>query len=251
MVDVVILVPETRSMRNFAQRLPEFVSSVIGQLPKYSFRFGVVAFGGENIHAEPHMVTVNGQAFGSAGDIQKAIDHLQFPSEPIVNNTLDDLEAMRVASRYPFRAGASKMFLLLSGWDRETSDEARLNRTIRMLKAEAITVNVLGKYKRLQNQKLGQDYTGRIYYKKGIGNIVPLPAGELVKIMKNTEGSVFGASFLATVDTKTFRAATFMNARVWKGEIERDQLKCRECFCAKGDAGQGRSICRVNALQKC
>lgn len=254
MVDVVLLVPETPSMRNFANKLPEFVTSLTKEMSKYSFQFGVVGYGGENIHSHPHMVTVNGQLFGSADQLETTIEHLKFPIKTRENSTIDNVEAISVASRYPFRAGATKIFLLLTGEDKETTDVWRLMRVTRMLQAQDITLNILGKYGKLRGDFIGQDYKGKVYYRKalrGTGSGVSLPAGELVEIMKNTEGSVFGLSFLVAEDEMKFKTVALANANAWKEQIKRDQIMCKECFCARGDAGQGKSICKINTFHKC
>lgn len=108
MVDVVALVHETSVLKSYAEKLPTFLSSITEALDqsKYSFKFGVMAFGGQLLHGRPHAITLDGQLMNDMDSLQSAFEHLKFAGEESDNDTSDALEAMeRAAYLYPFRPG--------------------------------------------------------------------------------------------------------------------------------------------------
>lgn len=106
-VDVVILVHETSILKSYAEKLPTFLTSLTQSLdPKFSFRFGVMGFGGRVLHERPHAITLNGQLMNDLDSVELAFEHLKFASQNSENDTGDALEAMAAAAyRYPFRPG--------------------------------------------------------------------------------------------------------------------------------------------------
>jgi len=106
-VDVVILVHETSILKSYAEKLPTLLSSLTQSLdPKFSFRFGVMGFGGRLLHEHPHAITLNGQLMNDLASVELAFEHLKFAGENAENDTGDALEAMAAAAyRYPFRPG--------------------------------------------------------------------------------------------------------------------------------------------------
>ena len=102
---------------------------------------------------------------------------------------------------------------------------------------------------------MGQNFRGNVFYRKkpevGSG-AAPLPEGEYVSLMKATKGSVFGLPFLGSENKNKFGALQQASASAWREQIKRDQYVCKECFCARGDAGQGKTICKKNSFhEKC
>lgn len=106
-VDVVILVHETSILKSYAEKLPTFLTSLTQSLdPKFSFRFGVMGFGGRVLHERPHAITLNGQLMNDLASVELAFEHLKFASQNSENDTGDALEAISAAAyRYPFRPG--------------------------------------------------------------------------------------------------------------------------------------------------
>ena len=106
-VDVVILVHETSILKSYAEKLPTFLTSLTQSLDsKFSFRFGVMGFGGRLLHEHPHIITLNGQLMNDLASVELAFEHLKFASENSENDTCDALEAMAAAAyNYPFRPG--------------------------------------------------------------------------------------------------------------------------------------------------
>lgn len=106
-VDVVILVHETSILKSYAEKLPTFLTSLTQSLdPKFSFRFGVMGYGGRLIHERPHAITLNGQLMNDLESVELAFEHLKFAGEEPENDTGDAMEAMAMAAyTYPFRPG--------------------------------------------------------------------------------------------------------------------------------------------------
>lgn len=99
---------ETSVLKSYAEKLPSFLASITEGLDqsKYSFKFGVMAFGGRLLHARPHPITLDGQLMNDLSSVETAFQHLKFASEESDNDTSDALEAMaRAAYEYPFRPG--------------------------------------------------------------------------------------------------------------------------------------------------
>ncbi|EDO25591.1 predicted protein [Nematostella vectensis] len=166
LVDVVLIVPETQGMRGFAKRLPEFVFRLQDVLRQYSFKFGLISFGGKGaVHSEPHVVTVNGQHLGDVEDVSNAIEHLKFADR--ADNETDGFEAISMATRYPFRTGSTKIVLLLTADERiARPGTMSVRRLTKQLKRQDIIFNVIGKYKKLNQRVIGQDYRGKVFYRK-------------------------------------------------------------------------------------
>lgn len=98
---------ETSILKSYAEKLPTFLTSLTQSLdPKFSFRFGVMGFGGRLVHKRPHVITLNGQLMNDLESVELAFEHLKFAGEASENDTGDALEAMaNAAYTYPFRPG--------------------------------------------------------------------------------------------------------------------------------------------------
>ena len=74
-------------------------------------QFGLIGFGGEGIHDEEHIQTVSGQILGLSSDFSKAVKSMSFNIE---GTNTDVFKALRMAAKYPFRAGVAKSVVLLT-----------------------------------------------------------------------------------------------------------------------------------------
>ncbi|XP_068726618.1 uncharacterized protein [Montipora capricornis] len=257
-VDVVVLVQETSMLQRYAEQLPIYLNNVVQDLDpsKYSFKFGVMAYGGRLSHEHPHAITLDGQLMNDLPSVERAFEHLKFAGVESQNDSSDALEAIaKAAYIYPFRPAATKLFLLLTGAESGVYDQISVDNTGKLLETKDITLNVIGKYRKLRGEIVGQDYRGKVFYRKkpevGTG-LAALPDGDHMKLMKETQGSVFGLSFLGSHNKDKFGALQQASVSTWREQIKRDQFVCKECFCARGDVGQGKTICKVNSFhQKC
>merc|ERR1712150_375284 len=100
-----------------------------------------------------------------------------------------------MATRYPFRAGATKIAIFWTRSERYAHEHAPcLKEVTRKLKMQDITLNIIGKYKKYVGEINGQDFQGRVFYRKmirGSNLAASLPEGEFMELMKNTQGSAF------------------------------------------------------------
>ena len=255
MVDVVLLVSEEPATRQFSEHLPNFVKKLSKDLSKYSLRFGLVGFGGKWLHEKPHMVTMQGKVFGTAEDVESGFAHLKFVKSD-GNSTSDGSNAAFFALRkYSFRAGATKIFLLLTNTERRSLSYNSNWFIARALEKYDITLNVFGKYKKFRSDLMGMDYQGRLYRRKVpkgyLQRGVELPEGDYMSLMRATRGSVFGLDFLTSENLSKKYALQQATVNVWKEQIERDQAICKECVCVSTRGGQGVTYCRNNPYHKC
>lgn len=253
-VDMILVVPETQGMRAFARQIPRHIRELQRSMEKYSLRFGLVSFGGKGVHLHPHPVTINGKYLGSAEEVIASIDHLKFSNT--MDNETDGFEAIAKAAHYPFRGASTKILVLFTTSERFANPNAPcIRRMTKKLQMRDITLNIIGKYQKFRGEKIGQDYLGRMIYRKLEGPSirgVPLPRGEYVQLMQKTKGSMFGITFFASDDRdQVYRPFKESYLNVLKEQIKRDQNMCKECFCARGRVGEGRTICKINEHHKC
>jgi hypothetical protein len=254
-VDIVLIVPETQGMSGFAKSIQNHISELqrSHQLENYSLRFGLVSFGGKGIHRHPHTVTINGKFLGNADEVKSSIKHLKFSDTK--DNETDGFEAIAKAAHYPFRAGSTKILVLLTTSERFANPNAPcIRRMTKKLHTRDITLNIIGKYQKFRGEVMGQDYLGRIFYKKqDRASIrgVALPQGDYANLMQNTKGSMFGMTFFASDKYVNVMPFNISYLNVLKDQIKRDQNMCKECFCARGRVGEGRTICKISKHHKC
>jgi len=160
-----------------------------------------------------------------------------------------------MATRYPFRAGATKIVVLWTTSERSAKEQVPgLERMTEKLQMQDITLNIIGKYQKYREQIHGQDYLGRTFYRKltkGSIRRSPIPKGEFMQLMKNTEGAAFSITHFASDFQKRYSALTQSFTYTLKEQIKRDQMMCKECFCSRGIVGEGRAICKINKHHKC
>ena len=110
-VDVVVLVQETSMLQRYAEQLPIYLNNVVQDLDpsKYSFKFGVMAYGGRLSHEHPHAITLDGQLMNDLPSVERAFEHLKFAGVESQNDSSDALAAIaKAAYIYPFRPGKLK-----------------------------------------------------------------------------------------------------------------------------------------------
>jgi hypothetical protein len=73
-------------------------------------RFGLVAFGGEGVHEEPHSHTVRGNLFTDARSLVLATKNMLFSTD----GASDTYGALKRVLEYPYRTGVSKTVILFS-----------------------------------------------------------------------------------------------------------------------------------------
>lgn len=116
--DVVFVVEERQCMQFMKNKLvgevSDKITAQIGGL-KNNVRYGVIGYGGEDVHFEPHFHTGHGKdiSFDKAG-LRKAVDALEFESS-MSEGWKDPIAAINfVAQQYPFRPTVTKTVVLLT-----------------------------------------------------------------------------------------------------------------------------------------
>ena len=102
-------------------------------------QFGLIGYGGEGIHDDEHIQTISGKILGSSKEFGKAVESLQFD---IVGGNTDVFKALRMAAKYPFRAGVAKSIVLLT-CSECTEQAARYNEISHNLRTRGIHLHVI------------------------------------------------------------------------------------------------------------
>ena len=95
-------------LKSYAEKIPLYLNNVIQALDphKFSFKFGVMAYGGRSSYARPNAITLDGQLMNDLSIVKYAFEHLKFAGMESQNHSSDALAAIsRAAYIYPFRPG--------------------------------------------------------------------------------------------------------------------------------------------------
>lgn len=95
-------------LESYAEKIPLYLNNVIQALDphKFSFKFGVMAYGGRLSHTRPHAITLDGQLMNDLPIVKYAFEHLKFAGVESQNDSSDALAAIsKAAYLYPFRPG--------------------------------------------------------------------------------------------------------------------------------------------------
>ena len=141
--DVVLIVDESKSMKESHIWLNEFVSKLDAALVAAQYgqgseanRYGVVGFAGRGVDFRGRAIPTGSDTyFGTVAQAQQALSSLQ------LNGIIEDgYSAMKVAldsDTYPFRSSASKIFVLITDEDRDFFDSSVSRDRIQMMLARA------------------------------------------------------------------------------------------------------------------
>ena len=72
-------------------------------------RYGLIGFGGKGAYDAPHSHTIDGELLGELKDFAR-VDNIIYED----GNNKDDVSAIEAATRYPFKAGAAKVIILIT-----------------------------------------------------------------------------------------------------------------------------------------
>ena len=119
-VDIVFVVSETAAMAedNIIQSsLKTVMNRIQNKLNAYNVtavKFGITAYGGEDVHAKPHHHTLCGHLMDSNIDCAySGVDSLVFQGP----RPIDAMHAVQLAANYPFRKNAAKIVVLITDED--------------------------------------------------------------------------------------------------------------------------------------
>ncbi|CAH1244186.1 APOB [Branchiostoma lanceolatum] len=256
--DVVFVVSESRKMKDRygkpeeqLLRLAEAVEKNLGQNKFKDVQFGIVAFAGKDVRREAHIQTIKGELFKQYSQLQRGLNELRFEGE----EPMEAFEAIKLASRYPFRAEAAKTIIVFD--HEESLYYEELAEVVDVLEENSITMNVVcdyAKIDRISKKKnspvvgltgkgvvLREDKKGKS--KSKYAEKLSLPAGQYVKLAKTTGGSIF------SLDTflKGHRDASVIISEQISEQLQPqvEPSAKKQCVCVRGINGEGVTKCRA------
>lgn len=109
--DVVFLVEEkdcNKDKVRYLSKMAQGIEENFRQKGYQDVRYRVVGFGGDKVHAEPHVHTMDGHEFGPIRSLESALNSLSYGNGPV-----NILEAVRFAAALTYRPGTTKSFILM------------------------------------------------------------------------------------------------------------------------------------------
>jgi hypothetical protein len=114
----ILFVVEERKCMTFAKDkiVSEIADKVVSQLSGYTHvKYGVIGFGGEEIHNSPHFHTGNNAINFDKTGLRTAVESLEFAEEDTNAQSVDPISAVHfAATSYPFRPSVAKVVVLLT-----------------------------------------------------------------------------------------------------------------------------------------
>ncbi|GBN12728.1 Apolipophorin [Araneus ventricosus] len=262
--DIVFLVEEKQCNKDrirYLSKLADVIENVFRQKGYRDVRYKVVGFGGDEIHAAPHVHTMDGRESGPVRSLESAFQSLEFGDGPV-----NVLEAIRFAAGLTYRTGSDKRFILVKCSTCKTEEvKAEYSEMVRTLLDGDITLHLLTDQKydmRIPNKNsktrkvIGVDkmfaYTlkdvkdSQLSGDKDLLAQLRIPKDVCIPLAFEVDGSSFDAQFLA--ETKKNTNKKFMDvfarmvARPSLIDGVRDWGMCCECLATED--GVGKSTCQ-------
>ena len=93
------------------------------------------------------MHTINGKLLSSATEFDRGIENMDFTPVDLPTNISDGFEGIRQAAQYPFRPGATKIFVLFTDSIRVADSELEVPTVTEMMKNISARLIVIGNYR--------------------------------------------------------------------------------------------------------
>ncbi|XP_074643894.1 uncharacterized protein LOC141900764 [Tubulanus polymorphus] len=242
--DVVFVIEEKQCNKAASRRLPHLVSQLDSALSAKGLRnnrFGLVGFGGKDIHDQPQRHTLMNQIMNDATKFRRAVSALTFVNGE--NNNV--FAAIREAAKYPFRAGASKIIIAMPC--ESHSHDASAEGMSEYLAKNDITFHLLTGYDFTLKSRspkssfiFGADrrtaYTSKDVYQlqgdQALFNMLLLPKDKCVSLALNRQGSVFNSKKMTEgrVNTQKF----FLDVFARRVAAFAQPSECQNCKCTNG-----------------
>jgi len=208
-------------------------------------RYGLVAFGGLNIHAGAHPHTIYGRLINTAPYMPYGLESLAIEGD----YPTDAFDAIKLASEYTFRPGAAKMVVLIVESEREYEESYyTLTDIQQFLTRRGVTLYVVSNYTTLQKKStvgIKFDNTMILTKKAGSDKVtknLDIPRGDYAKLAIATRGSIFRLDMLleGDDDLQTTLSKTLRNDadRILAGEVD------RQCTCVINHYGLATVECQ-------
>ncbi|GFT71844.1 vitellogenin [Nephila pilipes] len=261
--DVVFLVEEKQCNKDrvkYLSKLADVIESNFRQKGYRDVRYSVVGFGGDEIHAEPHVHTMDGRESGPLRSLESAFQSLEYGDGPV-----NILEAMRFAAGLTFRPGTTKSFILVKCSTCKSEEvKAEYGEMLRTLLDGDITLHILMEQKYemkvpIKNSKarrvIGVDRKFAYTLKdvkdnslSGDGDLLAqlrLPKDVCIPLAFEVNGSSFDSQFLTEIKKNTNKKFMDVLARLVVRSSSvgtTDWGMCCECLATED--GVGKSTCQ-------
>jgi len=256
--DVVFVVEEKMCNRDIDSKLPALAKLLERSLGKNSFtdmRFGLVGFGGAGVHKPNHVHTMASKMFASRAEFSLGTAELVFSND---DTNKDVFSAIDFAAQYPFRAGASKVVIVLPCSDCSSSQLSYRSVAAR-LNSENINVHVINKFdfevtvegkNPASNYLFGIDdsavYTMRdsksIRGNSDLYSIVSKPTDSCSTLALSTGGTIFNQNMMTKMRSSTIKS--FQTVFANRLATTTYPSRCTACSCEYNYMfGMSRTVC--------
>ncbi|XP_042895388.1 uncharacterized protein [Parasteatoda tepidariorum] len=261
--DVVFLIEEKECNKErvkYISKLAQGIENSYKQKGYKDIRFRVVGFGGDKIHSEPHVHTMDGMESGPLRSLDSALNSLEFGDGPI-----NMLQAMRYAASLSYRTGSTKSFILVKcSLCKSEEVKAEYGEMLRTLLDSDITLHLLmeqryemksptksSKAKRVIGVDSKFAYTLREVKDSHVPGDVDLlaqlkiPKDVCIPLALEVNGSTFDSQFLT--ETKRNANKKFMDIfsrLVARSSVESNSNWGMCCECLATEYGVGKSTCQ-------
>ncbi|GFQ98349.1 vitellogenin [Trichonephila clavata] len=261
--DVVFLVEEKQCNKDrvrYLSKLADVIENNFRQKGYRDVRYSVVGFGGDEIHAEPHVHTMDGRESGPLRSLESAFQSLEYGNGPV-----NILEAMRFAAGLTYRPGTTKSFILVKCSTCKSEEvRAEYGEMLRTLLDGDITLHILMEQKYEMKVPVKSSKARRVigvdkkfaYTLKdvkdnslsGDGDLLAqlrLPKDVCIPLAFEVNGSSFDSQFLSETKKNTNKKFMDVLARLVVRSSSMgttDWGMCCECLATED--GVGKSTCQ-------
>eukprot|EP00920_Eleutheroschizon_duboscqi_P012335 GHVT01029474.1.p1 GENE.GHVT01029474.1~~GHVT01029474.1.p1 ORF type:complete len:2008 (+),score=229.68 GHVT01029474.1:1639-7662(+) len=257
--DVVFVVEHGPCNKELVKKMKLLINFYEKNMKKDKLKFvhyGLVGYGGEGVHYEPHSHTLDGELLNKRSSFLLGLDGFKFQNEKA-----DVLAALHYAALYPFRTGVSKSIILLPCQAcHEQSiryadvQQLLLDRDIRLhtfiqdnFKLKSASKSPKSSY--IIGVDFNEAYTTKDFKDKGdiegdanLRKQVLVPKDICNALAMETDGSIWSAPQLTEGRKKIQKM--FMDVHSRTVSLKAEPSDCQICECVSDEVGVGMSVCR-------
>jgi len=225
----------------------------LSTVPLNNIRYSVVGFGVGAPYI-PQVITAKGEIFGSIETIDLALNNTHFAA----GHYHQIAELIEFASDLPFRAGVGKIMIvvpcaepteLYKNYNKLASKLKEIDIKLHVTSIHEPILNGMNKIKANDIMGFDQDlaYTfkssqrGTLVGDKDLRRQMSIPKNTLTQLALNTDGSIFFASKLTSVQPSISKLTT----EVFSRRVAQNAApsSCQHCLCTTGTDGTPRAVC--------
>jgi hypothetical protein len=259
--DVIFVIEEKPCNKEALNKLGDLASQIDAALKSKALsnnQFGLIGFGGEGIHDGEHIQTISGKILGSSKEFGTAVQSLKFNIE---GSNTDVFKALRMAAKYPFRAGVAKSIVLIT-CSECTEQAARYNEIKYNLQTRGINLHVIMEHEftlgasDIETPKTSYLFgidkdtaftTRHVSDQKLEGDadlfaMIEQPTTMCARLAQETDGSFFNINKMTAGRVRFQKHFTdVFSRRVAKSA---NVPNCQVCECESDANGAARSVCK-------